>query len=375
MQPNGRITKLDGLRGILSLIVALNHSFLVLAIPAYANVWGQNYLEFHDWQSKIQQIFMILGNGGVAVTLFFVLSGLVLGQSLSKIILNFRNLMGFYLKRLSRLYPVYLFIIMVIALYMRLGFTYMTFPHASTWYHWWMNFSMTFKEFLLNASFVHIYLGGVTWTLRVIIVASFLFPLFYLLSKRTSKTVDLLVIAGLVYLAFFFFNFENFRDLRYLFMFYFGLILPKFRDSFEKIPEKFIAFLLPFALIFMFIIRYQTDEYVGGVFEAIISFLLIGIITYNNFSWFDVLNKKVLLWFGKISYSLYLVNFSMIYILAREMFIYFPNLPYTNNYVLIHLAILFVSLIFTIPTSMFIHRFVETPSAKLSDKVSKTFIK
>ena len=63
--PN-RITKLDGLRGLLSLIVALNHSFLVVAIPAFANVWHQNYLDFYSFQSKVQQLFMILGNGGVA---------------------------------------------------------------------------------------------------------------------------------------------------------------------------------------------------------------------------------------------------------------------------------------------------------------------
>src|SRR5258706_3487300 len=66
-----RFTKLDGLRGLLSIIVALNHSFLVIAIPAYANVWGQNIWQYHDFQSKLQQIFMLLGNGGVAVTFFF----------------------------------------------------------------------------------------------------------------------------------------------------------------------------------------------------------------------------------------------------------------------------------------------------------------
>jgi hypothetical protein len=31
------------------LIVALNHSFLVIAIPVYANVWGQNYLVFRTF--------------------------------------------------------------------------------------------------------------------------------------------------------------------------------------------------------------------------------------------------------------------------------------------------------------------------------------
>ena len=34
MKTSDRITKLDGLRGVLSIIVALNHSFLIVAIPS-----------------------------------------------------------------------------------------------------------------------------------------------------------------------------------------------------------------------------------------------------------------------------------------------------------------------------------------------------
>jgi len=45
-----------------SLIVCLNHSFLVVTIPTFANVWAQNPLIFHDLQAKLQQLFMLIGN-------------------------------------------------------------------------------------------------------------------------------------------------------------------------------------------------------------------------------------------------------------------------------------------------------------------------
>src|SRR3989339_1013996 len=103
-----RYTRLDGLRGLLSVIVALNHSFLILAIPASANIWGANIFIFHGLQSKLQQIFMLLGNGGLAVTIFFVLSGFVLGESFGKGRHTIKNSAVFLIRRLLRLYPVYL---------------------------------------------------------------------------------------------------------------------------------------------------------------------------------------------------------------------------------------------------------------------------
>lgn len=371
MSNSPRFTKLDGLRGLLSLIVALNHSFLVVAIPSFANVWGQNYLEFHDLQSKVQQIFMLLGNGGVAVTLFFILSGLVLGQSLGRVEMTLRGLAAFYAKRLLRLYPVYLFVILLTAFYMRLGFIHETFPFASTWYSWWLNFEMTSKEFFYNVFFIHTYLGGVTWTLRVILIASLIFPLFYWLTRKTSRAFDLAIAGILIYSSFTIFIFPDFRDLRYLYMFFLGLILPKFVKFFYGLPGWLITAVLPLLVILLLVIRYATDEYVGGVVESLISWLIIGTIVYSEKTkLFDFLNRKTLLFFGKISYSLYLIHFTVLYILGRLMFQYLPNLPYTEQYLAIHFSLLFLSLTIATFVSVWVHRLIETPSLTLAGSVS-----
>ena len=367
-----RFTKLDGLRGLLSLIVALNHSFLVVAVPAFADVWGQNYFEFHDFQSKVQQIFMIFGNGGVAVTLFFILSGLVLGQSLGRVEMTSNGLTAFYAKRLLRLYPVYLFVILLTAFYMRLGYVHEVFPHASTWYSWWLNFEMTMQELLYNVFFIHTYLGGVTWTLRVIVIASFIFPLFYSLTRKTSQVLDLIITSLLIYASFTIFILPDFRDLRYLYMFFLGLILPKFTKFFSDLPGWLISLSLPFLVILLFIIRFATDEYVGGVVESLISWLIIGTIVYSEKSkFFNFLNRKTFLFFGKISYSLYLIHFTVLFVLGRLMFQYLPNLPYTEQYLLIHLALLFSSLSIATLISFWVHRFIEIPSLTLANSASR----
>jgi len=372
-QNNSRFTKLDGLRGLLSLIVCLNHSFLVVTIPTFANVWAQNPLIFHDLQAKLQQLFMLIGNGGAAVTLFFLLSGLVLGQSLSKIKMNLRGLFGFIVKRLIRLYPVYIFLLIATTVYMKTGFVYQTFPFSSTWFNWWMHFQMTFKEFILNFFFIHIYIGGVTWTLRVIIITSFLFPLFYLLNKKTTWWLDLLIGILLIYLSFTVLNIPGFRDFRYLYMFYLGLIIPKFRVFFSNIPNRLVCVLLPFAVCLMLGFRYLiNNEYQGGVIEALISFFLIGLSAYGSqASVLNFLENSFFKFYGKISYSLYLIHFSILYIFSKLMFNYLPNLPYPSHYFLIHFSLFLVTTVIATGVSYLVYRLIELPAHTLSIQVGK----
>lgn len=367
-----RFTKLDGLRGLLSIIVALNHSFLILAIPNYANIWGQNIFSFIDIQSKLQQLLMMIGNGGVAVTMFFVLSGLVMGQSLAKISPKLNEVVGFYAKRMTRLYPAYLFLIIFSAIYMRLGFVYRTYPAASSWFHWWMNFEMTLQEFLRNAFFVSISLGGITWTLRVIVIASFLFPIFAFMTRKTTWWMDLILTSILVWLSFTWLNIPGFRDLRYLYMFFLGLILPKFRVFFERIPNWVVVLTLPICLFFLFDFRFLTEEYLGGLGESIVSWFYVGIMAYGSLvKLFNFLDAKWLEFYGKISYSLYLIHFSVLYIAAKMMFDYFPNINYSQNYVLVHSSLFVISLCFATGLSVLVNKYIENPSIKLANKISE----
>lgn len=363
------ISKLDGLRGLLSLIVALNHSFLVVAIPSYANVWQQNLLNFHDWQSKLQQLFMVLGNGGAAVTLFFIMSGLVLGQSFQKVTYNFSGIAKYYLKRLIRLYPVYLLLLVFTFAYMKFGFVYSSFSAASTWYNWWMRFEMTLQEFIFNVFFVHIYIGGVTWTLRVILVVSLIFPVIFLIFKRTTWWQDLLITLILIYLSFNALTFPEFRDFRYLFMFYAGLSLPKFKNIFEKVNQSQVWLIMPFMLFLIFDFRYLTDEYIGGLGETLACWLLIGILSYSTVKIFDFLDGKLLKFFGQISYSLYLVHFTVLYIIARFMF---QNIQFdfTQSYLITHLLLFVISLSASTVISYLVYLFLEKPSTLLSKKIA-----
>lgn len=370
MNNSNRLTKLDGLRGILSLIVALNHSFLVLAIPAFANVWGQNPLVYTNFQSKLQQIFMMLGNGGVAVTLFFILSGFVLGLSFKKLRFTFVELARYLAKRLIRLYPVYIVLVILTAIYMKTIFVYQHYQYASTWFHWWMQFQMDTKEFIYNLLLIHANIGGVTWTLRVILVASIIFPFIYFISRKLNGIGNFIFLFILIYLSFTLFDIQNFRDLRYIYMIYSGVILLDCGNFFKKVPVQFIYPFLLVSLFVFFDLRYLTDEYLGGLFETIFGWLFIGLIIYReDLAIFNFLDNKILQYFGKISYSLYLIHFSVLYLLSKFMFEHL-NLDFSNIYFLTHLSLFIISLGITIPISELMYRYLEQPTVILSKRFS-----
>jgi len=87
------------------------------------------------------------------------------------------------------------------------------------------------------------------------------------------------------------------------------------------------------------------------------------------------LDGKVLKFFGKISYSLYLIHFSVLYVISRFMFQNLPNLPYQEHYFLIHTTLFIISTIIATGVSLLVYKFIELPSQTLSSKVGKMIAK
>ncbi len=94
---NKRLEQLDGLRGICSLAVVICHSF---SIP----FTGGLFIGYH----KPQILIVFDAIGTISVLLFFVLSGFVIGYTTPLKYTN-REARKYVLRRLIRLYPIYLF--------------------------------------------------------------------------------------------------------------------------------------------------------------------------------------------------------------------------------------------------------------------------
>jgi peptidoglycan/LPS O-acetylase OafA/YrhL len=114
----GRLACLDGLRGILSLMVVVIHSGQIIHYPAPVQPWITD-----------------LGDGGLAVDMFFVLSGLVVFNSL----LSFRGqIVPSIVARAARIYPAYL-----VALAASLPLVFCGFIPQPFWAHLLAHLTMT----------------------------------------------------------------------------------------------------------------------------------------------------------------------------------------------------------------------------------------
>lgn len=99
----GRISRLDGLRGIAALVVALYHGRLLFTPAAVADVWPPLDMLF-DW-------------GWTCVDLFFVISGYIFAHAYGRPgqLAAPGALRGFAVARIARLYPLHLVMLLVCA--------------------------------------------------------------------------------------------------------------------------------------------------------------------------------------------------------------------------------------------------------------------
>jgi peptidoglycan/LPS O-acetylase OafA/YrhL len=84
MMPKTHFTNLETLRGLAALMVAVAHSFIALTFGGIDQLWGRPVWSIPIGQvdTFIASLILAFANGGAAVTIFFILSGVVLGLSL-----------------------------------------------------------------------------------------------------------------------------------------------------------------------------------------------------------------------------------------------------------------------------------------------------
>ena len=134
-------------------MVAAGHAFAILA-PL-------------TWEANAITVLIHFCNGRAAVTIFFVLSGMVLGMSLRRDKGNFgSNVIQFCFRRGMRIYPAFFLCSLVIVIYLRWFFTNWTYP-VHGWfedffgaYHRPFTLTQIFRNFTFNSSS----LNGVAWS-------------------------------------------------------------------------------------------------------------------------------------------------------------------------------------------------------------------
>jgi len=343
---------LDGLRGYAALMVAVGHSFITI----------KN-------NSKIDGIIYQLVNGGVAVSIFFLLSGYVLGESLRKndTRLTITKSVRFYIKRIFRIYPIFLLQIILLSIFL-LFWSYQRFPGMSHWTSYWFNFPISVKEVLFNLVFRSTSLGGVTWTLKVEMIGSLFIPIFFYFSSRTNKYMDLCII---VFIATLGYMFPISKGVTYLYVFYIGLVLPKWKENFQniKLTKKSADIIIIGLFGFALFISATTIDVQYPFVRHIPLTLFLGALIYIPTKHVAlVLTSRLFQLLGRISYSFYLFHFLVLYVMLRFMFRYIDNGLLQRHFLFFEFMIATSSLFITIFISRFLYRYIEEPCIILGRK-------
>jgi peptidoglycan/LPS O-acetylase OafA/YrhL len=345
------VPALDGLRGLAALIVVLAHTSAALRMPPLQRV------------ALFEGPLHPLINAQGAVQLFFVLSGFVLAGSLARN-RTAADLAAYVVKRVFRIYPPFAVALLLAWL---LSFFY--------------DASLDLSPFLNRMSRVHLdpsqLLGSLSfpgnahrqlpvgWTLRVEMIFSLLLPVMLFVLRRSHALVLVALALGLMWVS---------EPLRFAFPFAIGLVAYEKREVLSRLVAGLSVPLAMLALGAAIVV--WSSPWVLGLKHAPVahrnavvlsahglgSLALIVLAAYRP-AMNRLLSLRPVAWLGRVSYSLYLVHFSVLLVIA-------PQLGGDRSWAVavpLYAAVLSASLL----VSALGYRLVEIPSIRLGNHVCR----
>jgi len=374
----GKISYLDGLRGVAAINVMIMHFFVALA-PA--TVYGSQYPSHFG---SLDLIFSttplgLIGAGNFSVCIFFVLSGYVLTQKYFKTKDN-SIIISSAVRRYLRLFiPVFASVILSYLLASAGLYRYyietMMVSAGSNYRHYW-TFAPDILEAIKQAVWTSFFLGGtihynpVLWTMTIEFYGSMLVFTMALLFGALRNRWTFYLAAVLISINFYYLAFV-------IGMLFADLFSSKTRVF--KTDNKIILFVILISGLFLG--SYPVSPLTGdslygflnnGFFEApkvtyhVIGAGMVMYVLLNSRDLQRVFSSPVPVFLGKISYSLYLVHFLVISSFTCALFLYLcPVLSYEPAF----LVSIVLSLLLIMPLSYLFYKYVDMAGIKLS----KTF--
>lgn len=361
--PTHRINYLDSVRGLAALMVVFYHFI----------GW--------KWAETLQfKLASMVFNGSDAVSLFFVLSGLVLSwkyfQPNEELVIDGPHYREFVVNRLVRLYVPYVAAILLIYYYMAHRHddnTQLLTEFIHNKFNW-------FEEVLLIRGRHDLYNPG--WTLEIELAASLLLPFLVLLLRYNRQLFFMLAILSLVLgpplMLSFLWHFMLGMTLTY----YFPRIARYDLRTHRFYHLRYVVYLAAFLL---FSVRHITRIYPLGDsgnywmgllkldlfhFTGLGAFIILAYII-NSPRLQRVLATAPLLFLGRISYSVYLVHWFFVEWVMDKWDRYNA---YFDRPKLAFLMLLAGTVVATLITATVFNILIERPAIRLGKRLSAHFM-
>lgn len=323
-----RVPELDALRGIAALSVLLFHFTF-----GYDNGFD-----------RISPNHFYFRYGYLGVSLFFVISGFVIFMTLEKT----KDTKSFVVSRFSRLYPAYWTAIIATVFLV----TLFNAPIQKN--------AFSLKQVLLNLTMVQSLfkvkdVDGAYWTLIVELI--FYWWMWIVFRTKKLKYIEWIGVAWITVSIFIIaLDFSLKRILRVVFiapyapLFVAGIFFYRLREKAASLLLHALILISFFAECYLLFASSERFDFIPYVIVAAI-YIVFYLFTFNGLS---VLNNHVLLFFGGISYSLYLIHENVGYAI-----IYWTRRIADSQVICISVAAIVV-----IALATMVNRFIERPAMK-----------
>jgi peptidoglycan/LPS O-acetylase OafA/YrhL len=365
-------TRVESLRGLAALSVAVFHSIHLLPVDGIAQIHLLTIRSTVGVQLTVTRLMMVVFNGNAAVSLFFVISGFVLTLAAvrdSRATAPFAT--SFVARRFFRIYP---------ALALNLLLMYCVVSAAAAILPAIIPARFSLRLLIYNLALVDVPINGATWSLAIELLVVPMLLLAYLAIRRGGVSILFIAaVAATVAL------FSRPRILRvwhvsdYCFMFFLGALLTTapIKSWLQTLSPRATRLSLCSALLVLiasrFVMGFTSKWALLG--EGLAATVLVGLMAHGRdlrgYAWLDARPVRDL---GRISYSFYLYHPLFLQILAPALFAVFRPVGLLDRAPL--LVGLLVGLV-TIPPTLLAGRlsygWVEQTSNQLGVRIAERF--
>jgi len=295
-RPN-RYVSIDGLRGYLALSVFIHH----VVLTWYWKNTG-------EWNRPPEAYFQNLGKFGIAI--FFMITGFLFVSKIlsSKGIISWYRL---YQSRIFRIFPLYLFVIIVISIIVFLKSDLqisVSLPLLIKQYiKWFMFHGDAINDFSETSRII----AGVDWTLKYEWLFYALLPLLAFVIKQGRLAIMLLFI-GIIILFIFPAHIEHFYT-RHFILFAIGgtaaALNVKLNNRNKWVNNHYSSFVVVIALVAALFYPTTFD----AMHILLMAIFFVPVALGNNL--FGLFKTKASIFLGEISYSIYLLHGIVLYTL------------------------------------------------------------
>ncbi|MPW20587.1 acyltransferase family protein [Paraburkholderia sp. CNPSo 3157] len=364
--------RLEALRGIAALSVAVGHSMIWLAFNR-EQIGATPVWEVSGTQARIARFLISVFSGEAAVDIFFVLSGFVLTASMLGQQLTAGRFWSFSVKRLFRIVPVSWLSLGVVVMYLLSIYPgHSVIAGASDWFTNWYGEPLAAKTVIENAAFVSPWLNPNAWTLKVELIASALLPAMVFAVGRSGmiRTVVLLMATLLVGWMF---RADQFGAFHYVYMFAVGIAVFKHgarttarEQGGAALVIACVAAIVASGACFPLWHPFEADLIIVAASAVLIWMIASG---RDNIA-LSVLDFRWVRFLGRISYSFYLLHFIVLYAIANALLHVVPTPIMLRQ----PLAVMFLSSVLsiasTIPLAVLSFQYVEKPLTQIGRRIS-----